>query len=101
MITKSKCGHFFKKFFIALSLYVPAFFFDHFSTLTYIPLVLISFLGPNEESTAVVVLTNLGPDEGQGGFGTKLGGVQNVSISLNDLGIGAECKNGGKIWSVR
>lgn len=57
--------------------------------------------GPDEDGVAVVVLTNLGPDEGQGGFGTNWGGVHNVSISLSDLGIGSACKYGGKIWSVR
>eukprot|EP00026_Physarum_polycephalum_P007601 Phypoly_transcript_07665.p1 GENE.Phypoly_transcript_07665~~Phypoly_transcript_07665.p1 ORF type:complete len:529 (+),score=56.66 Phypoly_transcript_07665:56-1588(+) len=57
--------------------------------------------GPNDQGTAVVILTNLGPDLGQGGFGTNWGGVHNVSIALNDLGIGTDCKFGGKIWSVR
>jgi alpha-galactosidase len=51
--------------------------------------------GPNEDGTAVVVLTNLGPDQGQGGFGSKIRGVHLVSISLTNLGIG------GNSWSVR
>ena len=51
--------------------------------------------GPSPNGTAVVVLTNLGPDQGQGGFNTNWGGVHNVSISLTDLGIG------GNSWTVR
>ena len=51
--------------------------------------------GPNPQGTAVVVLANYGPDQGQGGFGTKWGGVHNISISLSDLGIG------GSQWIVR
>lgn len=51
--------------------------------------------GPSPNGTAVVVLTNLGPDQGQGGFNTHWGGKHNVSISLTDLGIG------GSSWTVR
>jgi len=57
--------------------------------------------GPNEDGTAVVVVANYGPDLGQGGFNTNWGGVHNVSITLDDLGIGPSRPNGAKIWSVR
>ncbi|KAI2624158.1 glycoside hydrolase family 27 protein [Hypoxylon sp. NC1633] len=43
--------------------------------------------GPDEEESAVVVLANYGPDEGQGGFGTSLSGTQTVAVSWADLGI--------------
>ncbi|KAJ7625904.1 family 27 glycoside hydrolase [Roridomyces roridus] len=54
--------------------------------------------GPNSAGTgaeAVVVLSNLGPDLGQGAFGTQLNGTQGVGATLAQLGIGS-----GK-WSVR
>lgn len=50
--------------------------------------------GPSENGTALVVLANYGPDLGQGGFNTSYTGVQNVSISLSDLGID------GSDWTV-
>jgi alpha-galactosidase len=43
--------------------------------------------GPSPSNEAYVLLTNYGPDQGQGGFGTSLAGVQEVTISLSDLGI--------------
>lgn len=50
--------------------------------------------GPSRNGTALVILANYGPDEGQGGFNTSYVGVQNVSITLDDLGIG------GSNWAV-
>ncbi|KAF2181619.1 glycoside hydrolase family 27 protein [Zopfia rhizophila CBS 207.26] len=43
--------------------------------------------GPDNNGAAVVVLTNYGPDRGQGGFNTNLPGVQSVSATWEDLGI--------------
>ncbi|KAI1470658.1 glycoside hydrolase family 27 protein [Daldinia caldariorum] len=43
--------------------------------------------GPDASGAAVVVIANYGPDEGQGGFGTSLSGVQTISVSWDDLGI--------------
>ncbi|KAI1806236.1 glycoside hydrolase family 27 protein [Daldinia bambusicola] len=43
--------------------------------------------GPDTSGVAVVVIANYGPDEGQGGFGTSLSGVQTISVSWDDLGI--------------
>ncbi|RFU31432.1 hypothetical protein B7463_g4907, partial [Scytalidium lignicola] len=50
--------------------------------------------GPSPQGEAYVLITNLGPDQGQGGFGTSLTGTQAVTVSWADLGI-----TGGK-WSV-
>jgi alpha-galactosidase len=45
--------------------------------------------GPEPQTgKAVVVLANYGPDQGQGGFGTKMPGKRTVSVSWDDLGIG-------------
>lgn len=59
--------------------------------------------GPNSgNQNAVVVLANYGPDQGQGGFGTSLQGVQFVNISLSLLGIAPGQPNGSSGgWSVR
>ncbi|KAF9071295.1 family 27 glycoside hydrolase [Rhodocollybia butyracea] len=43
--------------------------------------------GPNSTGNAFVILANYGPDQGSGGFGTSLTGVQNVSVTWADLGI--------------
>lgn len=43
--------------------------------------------GPADDGSAVVVLANYGPDQGQGGFGTSLTGNQAVSITIEDLGL--------------
>ncbi|KAI8959011.1 glycoside hydrolase family 27 protein [Daldinia sp. FL1419] len=43
--------------------------------------------GPDPSGVVVVVIANYGPDEGQGGFGTSLSGVQTVTVSWGDLGI--------------
>ncbi|KAL1964963.1 hypothetical protein VTN77DRAFT_6163 [Rasamsonia byssochlamydoides] len=58
--------------------------------------------GPDTNNqNAVVVLANYGPDQGQGGFGTSLEGVQLVNISLADLGIADGQPNGAPGWNVR
>jgi alpha-galactosidase len=54
--------------------------------------------GPNEEGTAYVILTNLGEDQcwdSECSYSTEIHGVQLVSISLANLGIG------GSSWFVR
>ncbi|KAK6957705.1 hypothetical protein Daesc_000493 [Daldinia eschscholtzii] len=43
--------------------------------------------GPDASGAAVVIIANYGPDEGQGGFGTSLSGMQTISVSWDDLGI--------------
>ncbi|KAF9071324.1 glycoside hydrolase superfamily [Rhodocollybia butyracea] len=43
--------------------------------------------GPNSTGNAFVILANYGPDQGSGGFGTSIAGVQNVTVSWSDLGI--------------
>lgn len=54
--------------------------------------------GPNASATAIVVLANYGPDQGQGGFGTKVEGPQFVKATWADLGItGSYCVE--DIWS--
>lgn len=54
--------------------------------------------GPNEDGEAVVTLTNLGADRGNGGYRTRWHGVQDVSITLKDLGVESR---GGECWSTR
>lgn len=43
--------------------------------------------GPDTSGTAIVVIVNYGPDQGQGGFGTSLSGTHTVNVSWDDLGI--------------
>ncbi|OZJ02056.1 Alpha-galactosidase 3 [Bifiguratus adelaidae] len=43
--------------------------------------------GPTNNQEAYVLIANYGHDEGVGGFGTSLTGVQKVTVSLSDLGI--------------
>ncbi|KAI8955485.1 glycoside hydrolase [Xylaria longipes] len=43
--------------------------------------------GPDSTGEAVIVIANYGPDEGQGGFGTSLTGLQTVTVTWEDLGI--------------
>ena len=43
--------------------------------------------GPDAAANAVVVLANYGPDEGQGGFGTRTEGKRLVKVTFADLGI--------------
>ncbi|KAK2609167.1 hypothetical protein QQS21_002249 [Conoideocrella luteorostrata] len=45
--------------------------------------------GPSPSGEAVVLLVNYGPDQGQGGFGTKNSGSQHLVISYDDLGVKA------------
>jgi alpha-galactosidase len=56
--------------------------------------------GPSSDNIAYVLLANYGPDQGQGGFGTQLGGLQNVTISLNDLGIGGKAWTFTDVWNA-
>jgi alpha-galactosidase len=46
--------------------------------------------GPSEANETYVILANYGPDEGAGGFGTSLAGVQALTVSLSDLGISGQ-----------
>lgn len=43
--------------------------------------------GPDTSGAAIVVISNYGPDQGEGGFGTSLSGAQTVNVSWADLGI--------------
>ncbi|KAH8657959.1 glycoside hydrolase superfamily [Xylariales sp. PMI_506] len=43
--------------------------------------------GPDDSGALVVVLANYGPDQGDGGFGTSLAGLQTISATWDDLGI--------------
>jgi alpha-galactosidase len=43
--------------------------------------------GPTQQNQAYVLIANYGPDQGAGGFGTSITGVQPVTVSLSDLGI--------------
>lgn len=43
--------------------------------------------GPTDDNKAYVLIANYGPDQGAGGFGTSVAGVQPVTVSLSDLGI--------------
>ncbi|EJD37634.1 glycoside hydrolase [Auricularia subglabra TFB-10046 SS5] len=51
--------------------------------------------GPDSAGTAIVVLANYGPDQGQGGFRDSLTGIQLVDVTLETLGLGR------RSWSVR
>lgn len=64
--------------------------------------------GPNNNGTAVVMLSNYGPDpcldKGNGctpTYGLNWAGNHNVSIGLDDLGIGQNQPNGSNKWGVR
>lgn len=50
----------------------------------------------DEKGKAVVVLASYGPDLGQGGFGMKLGGDQEVGVSWEDLRISGKYS----VWSA-
>lgn len=54
--------------------------------------------GPSPSGEAVAVLTNLGPDNGQGGFNTQTSGVQTVTATWGDLGISGQF-NVQDIWN--
>jgi alpha-galactosidase len=55
--------------------------------------------GPSAANEAYVLLANYGPDEGAGGFGTSLTGVQALTVSLSDLGISSRNWNFTDVWS--
>lgn len=46
-----------------------------------------AWIGGPSGNEAYVLLVNYGADQGSGGFGTQLYGVQKVTVSLKDLGI--------------
>jgi len=54
--------------------------------------------GPNAEGGALVILTNLGPDEGAGAFSTLCIGKRRIHISLKDLGLTANVYNVHEVW---
>lgn len=58
-----------------------------------------AWIGGPSGNEAYVLIANYGPDEGQGGFGTQLAGVQNVTVSLNDLGIAGQTWTFTDIWN--
>jgi alpha-galactosidase len=55
--------------------------------------------GPSDENEAYVLVVNYGPDQGQGGFGTSLAGVQKVTMSLSDLGISGKTWEFSDVWN--
>jgi alpha-galactosidase len=56
--------------------------------------------GPSATGQAIVILTNLGASLGEAGYSTTLAGVQEVSISLEDLGIGfQDCYEVQDVWN--
>lgn len=56
--------------------------------------------GPSSAGQAAVVLANYGPDQGNGGFGTKTAGKQKVSATWADLGLDANKKYTVKnVWT--
>lgn len=58
--------------------------------------------GPDrDKKSAVVVLANYGPDQGEGGFGSNLQGVQFLNVSLGILGIAAGQPSGHNSWNIR
>lgn len=46
-----------------------------------------AWIGGPSDRDAYVLIANYGPDEGQGGFSTQVAGIQNVTVSLSDLGV--------------
>ena len=48
--------------------------------------------GPTPEKQGYVLIANYGPDQGAGGFGTSVTGIQPVTVSLSDLGIKGKWK---------
>lgn len=52
--------------------------------------------GPDESGSNLVVLANYGPDQGQGGYESKLEGRQLVQVTWSDLGLSGSFK----IWNV-
>ncbi|KAL4744616.1 hypothetical protein BDW72DRAFT_212326 [Aspergillus terricola var. indicus] len=54
--------------------------------------------GPDEHGEAYVLLTNLGPNLGDGGYVTAGGGEQNVSVTLADLCLGGVLYSARGVW---
>jgi alpha-galactosidase len=54
--------------------------------------------GPSKSHKAYVLLANYGPDQGNGGFGSSLSGVQGVTVSLSDLGISGQTWTFTDVW---
>ncbi|KFY33461.1 hypothetical protein V494_07602 [Pseudogymnoascus sp. VKM F-4513 (FW-928)] len=55
--------------------------------------------GPSTIGQAYVLLTNLGPDLGRGGYATVATGAQTVSITLSDLGLTGSKYLVRDVWS--
>lgn len=57
--------------------------------------------GPSSCNRAVVVIANYGPDQGQGGFGSKTPGKQTVKVSWTDLGLDGNNEYKAKnVWTA-
>jgi alpha-galactosidase len=54
--------------------------------------------GPDSSGQAYVLLTNLGPNQGRGGYETIGTGIQNVSITLANLGLTGSKYNVVDVW---
>lgn len=54
--------------------------------------------GPDRAGNAYALLTNLGPNHGDGGYMTVGGGQQNVSITLTDLGLRGHRYTATDVW---
>ncbi|KAL4816119.1 glycoside hydrolase superfamily [Aspergillus spinulosporus] len=54
--------------------------------------------GPNEHGEAYVLLTNLGPNLGDGGYVTAGSGEQKVSVTLADLGLRGSLYRATDVW---
>lgn len=52
--------------------------------------------GPDESGSNLVVLANYGPDQGQGGYGSKLEGRQHIQVTWSDLGISGSFN----VWNI-
>jgi alpha-galactosidase len=57
-----------------------------------------AWIGGPSGDDAYVLIANYGPDEGQGGFGTQIAGIQNVTVSLSDLGIAGTTWVFNDVW---
>jgi alpha-galactosidase len=57
-----------------------------------------AWIGGPSGDEAYVLIANYGPDEGQGGFGTQIAGIQNVTVSLSDLGIAGTTWVFNDVW---
>lgn len=54
--------------------------------------------GPTKQKKGYVLIANYGPDQGNGGFGTSVNGIQAVTVTLSDLGITGKWKF-TDVWS--